>query len=32
MENLVRPRIEEYAVEHSSPEPDYFAALAAETR
>jgi caffeoyl-CoA O-methyltransferase len=29
---IVRPRIEEYALGHSSPEPAYLTALAAETR
>jgi caffeoyl-CoA O-methyltransferase len=32
MADIVDPRIEEYAVAHSSPEPALFAALAAETR
>ena len=31
MENIVAPEIEQYAVAHTSPEPDYFAALAAST-
>jgi caffeoyl-CoA O-methyltransferase len=32
MADIVDPRIEEYAVAHSTPEPALFAALAAETR
>ena len=32
MADIVDPRIEEYAVAHSTPEPAHFAALAAETR
>jgi caffeoyl-CoA O-methyltransferase len=32
MADIVDPRIEEYAVAHSSPEPAHFADLAAETR
>ena len=31
MDYIVAPRIEQYAVEHSTPEPRYFADLAAET-
>jgi caffeoyl-CoA O-methyltransferase len=31
MEHIVSPAIEQYAVEHTTPEPDYFAALATET-
>ncbi len=32
MEEIVPSRVEQYAVAHSTPEPPYFAALAAETR
>ncbi len=32
MADIVDPRIEEYAVAHSTPEPPHFAALAEETR
>ena len=32
MDHIVDPRIEEYAVAHSTPEPPYFAALAEDTR
>jgi len=32
MADIVDPRVEEYAVAHSTPEPDRFAALAEETR
>jgi len=32
MEQIVSARIEHYAAAHSTPEPDYFAELAEETR